>query len=155
MINGWIKDCTIDHGNACQVHAKWLPTRLLALEPLRLIETADGGIEYVSPRYAALSYARGDASCIMAVQTSTENLMERKEGIDLTELPRAFRDAVAVCQALGIPYLWIDALCIVDDGEDRNRELLTMHKIFGQAEVTIAAYVTSHILLQPAQFLTR
>ncbi|KAK4041532.1 heterokaryon incompatibility protein-domain-containing protein [Parachaetomium inaequale] len=137
MIKGWIKDCTANHANACQVNTPWTPTRLLALDPLRLVETAE--VDDDAHRYAALSYARGNAPPDSAVQTSAENLDERKEGIDLAELPRTFRDAVAVCRALGIRYLWIDALCILDDTEDWDREVAMMHKIFGHAELTIAA----------------
>jgi hypothetical protein len=138
-IKGWISDCTANHANACQVNTRWTPTRLLALDPPRLVEMAE--VDDHDHRYAALSYARGNAPPDPAVRTSAENLDERKEGIDLAELPRTFRDAVAACRALGIGYLWIDALCILDDAEDRDREVSMMHKIFGHAELTIAAYV--------------
>ncbi|KAK4118140.1 HET-domain-containing protein [Parathielavia appendiculata] len=138
LIKGWINGCAANHGNACQGDARWTPTRLLALDPLRLMETASIAAED-DHRYAALSYTRGNDWPDTAVQTSSENLDDRKEGIDLADLPRAFRDAIAVCQALGIRYLWIDALCILDDTEDWKREVVMMHKTFGHSEVTIAA----------------
>ncbi|KAK4133944.1 HET-domain-containing protein [Trichocladium antarcticum] len=140
LIRGWTLDCKANHANACQVNTPWTPTRLLAVEPLRLVETADGGMQMQDDqRYAALSYARGSDLSDLGVQTSAENVEERKEAVDLADLPRAFRDAVAVCQALGIGHLWIDALCVLDDDEDRDREAAMMHKVFGQAEITIAA----------------
>ena len=37
--------------------------------------------------------------------------------IEVSGLPKSFRDAVSVCLHLGIPYLWIDSLCIVQDDE--------------------------------------
>lgn len=140
MVKGWINGCAENHGNACQVNARWAPTRLLALDSLRLVETANAGLEDDGHQYAALSYARGNTSPDMAVQSSLENLEERRQGINLAELPRTFREAVVVCRALGVRYLWIDALCILDDTEDRNREIALMHKTFGHAEITIAAY---------------
>lgn len=142
LIKGWIDGCKTNHGNACQVKSEWMPTRLLALDSLRLVETADGGVQDEDRRYAALSYTRGTASSDAAIRTTLENLEERKGGMDLAELPRTFRDAIVACQALGIPFLWIDALCIVDDSEDRNREVALMSKTFGNAEVTLAAYVS-------------
>ncbi|KAK4095820.1 HET-domain-containing protein [Parathielavia hyrcaniae] len=138
LIKGWIEGCGANHGHACQEHARWTPTRLLALHPLRLVERVSNVAED-DLRYAALSYTRGDAWPDTAVQTSPENLDDRKGGIDLADLPRTFRDAVSVCQSLGIRYLWIDTLCILDDAEDWKREVLTMHKNFGHAEITIAA----------------
>jgi len=140
LIKGWIDGCTANHANACQTKGQWMPTRLLAVDSLRLVETADGGVQD-DRRYAALSYTRGTASSDAAVRTTLESLEERKEGMDLAELPRTFRDAVAACRALEIPFLWIDALCIMDDAEDRSREVALLPKTFGNAEVTIAACV--------------
>ena len=106
---------------------------------MRLVETADGGLEADDRRYAVLSYARGTALSDAVIRTTPENLEERREGLDLAELPRAFRDAVSACQALGIPFLWVDALCIMEDPEDRNREVALLPRTFGNAEVTFTA----------------
>ena len=130
LIKGWIGSCTTNHGNACQTKSQWMPTRLLAVDSLRLVETADGGIQGDDNRYAALSYTRGTAPSAAAIRTTLENWEERKEGMDLAELPRTFRDAVLTCRALGIPFLWIDALCIMDAAEDRDREVALIRKSF-------------------------
>jgi hypothetical protein len=139
MVKRWIGGCEANHGSACQAGRRWRPARLLDVDALRLVETASNPTED-DLQYAALSYTRGNAwSGLAAVQTSTDNLEERKEGIELADLPRTFRDAVAVCRALGIWYLWIDTLCILNDAEDLKREASMMHKTFGHAQVTIAA----------------
>jgi len=151
LIKGWIDGCMTNHGNACQAINQWMPTRLLAVNPLRLVETADGSVQDDDRRYAALSYTRGTASSDAAMRTTLENCEERKEGMDLAELPRAFRDAVFACRALGIPFLWIDALCIMDAAEDRNREVALMPKTFGNAQVTFTAYVHSEPSPLPPQ----
>lgn len=55
-------------------------------------------------------------------------------------LPQTFRDAVAVTRRLGIPYLWIDSLCIIQDSpDDWAAESARMAYIYENAFVTIAA----------------
>lgn len=50
------------------------------------------------------------------------------------------RDAIVITKQLSIPYLWIDSLCIFqDDIVDWNRQCIDMDKIYGHAEITIAA----------------
>jgi Heterokaryon incompatibility protein (HET) len=50
------------------------------------------------------------------------------------------RDAVTITRSIGIQYLWIDALCIIqDDHEDWEREALKMAQAYTQSFITIAA----------------
>lgn len=49
-------------------------------------------------------------------------------------------DAVTVCRSLGIRYLWMDALCILQDNKaDWEKESSTMSRIYSEAFVTICA----------------
>lgn len=55
-------------------------------------------------------------------------------------LPELFRDAARVTKRLGLQYLWIDALWIVQDSaEDWTAEASKMAEIYGNAYLTIAA----------------
>lgn len=55
-------------------------------------------------------------------------------------MPQSFQDAVTISRELGVRYLWIDSLCIVqDDEEDWKREAAKMASIFHGAYLTIAA----------------
>jgi hypothetical protein len=53
-------------------------------------------------------------------------------------------DAVFVTRNLQIRYLWIDALCIIqDDPVDWEREALSMSEVYAQSAITIAATSSS------------
>ncbi|KAF4545434.1 Het domain-containing protein [Lasiodiplodia theobromae] len=72
--------------------------------------------------------------------TTTANLAERKRHIDFSSLPQSFQDAVVITQALGIHYLWIDALCIIQDSTaDWEVESAQMSAIYENAHLTVAA----------------
>jgi hypothetical protein len=63
-------------------------------------------------RYATLSHCWGRSTLAM---TTLENLQKHIDSIPLDILPKTFRDAIVVCRQLGIQYLWIDRLCIVQN----------------------------------------
>ena len=61
-------------------------------------------------------------------------------GIPVATLPRTIQDAIRVCGEIGLCYLWVDALCIVqDDAEDWRTESSHMAEIYGNSIVTLAA----------------
>lgn len=58
----------------------------------------------------------------------------------IKDLPETIADAVFVCQSLGIAYLWVDALCIIqDDGQDKVEQIGQMHQIYSQSIIAIVA----------------
>ncbi|KAJ4865530.1 heterokaryon incompatibility protein (HET) domain-containing protein [Trichoderma breve] len=63
-----------------------------------------------------------------------------KKNIPYRALPKTFQDAVTVTRALGVPYLWIDSLCIIqEDEKDWETEAIRMEEVFSFAYCTIAA----------------
>ena len=55
-------------------------------------------------------------------------------------LPQSLQDAVEVVRKLKIRYLWIDALCILQDGKrDWHRESGMMASVYQNAFIAIAA----------------
>jgi Heterokaryon incompatibility protein (HET) len=61
-------------------------------------------------------------------------------GIPLSSLPKTFLDAIVVTKALGLRYLWIDSLCIIQDNEDDwLAESKTMGTLYERAVITLAA----------------
>ncbi|OBS29682.1 hypothetical protein FPOA_03622 [Fusarium poae] len=92
-------------------------------------------------RYIALSHPWGNGNDHDHFCTTKENLDSRlSAGIYVENLPSTFRHAVEVTRALGVPYLWIDSLCIVQgpDG-DFDTEAKRMEAVFSSAYCVIAA----------------
>ncbi len=68
------------------------------------------------------------------------NHQSLKEKIPIKELPKTFQDAMEIAKKLGIEYLWIDSLCIIQDSpEDWRREASLMRDIFENCLCCIAA----------------
>lgn len=94
--------------------------------------------------YVALSHCWGDLSVEekKAHCTTQDNIGQRLKGFNLSALPKTFQDAVEVTRELGILYLWIDSLCIIqygDSGKDWQSESARMESVFSQAYCIIAA----------------
>lgn len=90
--------------------------------------------------YAALSYCWGGNSTLT---TTTKTLKEHEAGLDLLGLHRVFQDAISVASSLGLAYIWIDALCIVqDDLSEWAHEAAQMANVFSntfpEAEILLA-----------------
>jgi hypothetical protein len=88
-------------------------------------------------KYTVLSHRWGKARKVKMVE---KNLKEFTRSLPINELPLTFKDAIQVTRSLGIEYLWIDSLCIIqDDPVDWEREAAQMGSIFERACCTIAA----------------
>ncbi|KAI4201731.1 MAG: hypothetical protein LQ350_003085 [Teloschistes chrysophthalmus] len=63
-----------------------------------------------------------------------------RRGIPLSGLPRTFQDAIFVTRKLGVRFLWIDSLCIIQNSPaDWDEESEKMRYVYGDAYVTLAA----------------
>ena len=103
--------------------------------------------ERKSNHYIALSHRWGGLTEAQKMFcTSTKNLEDRRQAFHVSELPKTFRDAVKVVRAMGLKYLWIDSLCIIqsgDDGQDWKVEVTRMENVFSEAYCVIAATAAS------------
>ena len=71
--------------------------------------------------------------------TTRANFRQFYKGINET-LPVSFEDAIHITRHLGVDFLWIDSLCIVQDDEaDWLEEASKMGSIFANSYCTIAA----------------
>jgi hypothetical protein len=88
--------------------------------PTRVLDVGSEGDEKVYLReskslsvggsYTILSHCWGTTHPLI---TTSSNLNDRKNGICYEGLPATFKDAVTVTRLLGLKYLWIDSLCIL------------------------------------------
>ena len=115
-----------------------LPTRVLDLgenpgkDSIRLYETNKS-----FGRYATLSHCWG---LVGPLTTTRDTRPQRLQGIALNDLPNTFRDAVLVTRKLGIRYLWIDSLCILQgDKTDWETESGRMADVYSNAYINLAA----------------
>jgi hypothetical protein len=141
QISQWLETCTSIHPQ-CRPN---LPAPYIELRMLHLSDSSETeapgirlaeGIE-ITERFAALSHCWGGVNHIMTTKSS---LAERKDGISLSTLPKTFQDAVAICRFLGIKYLWIDSLCIIQDDEmDWEEESHKMGSVYHYAHLVISA----------------
>lgn len=87
--------------------------------------------------YIALSHCWGGNS---HVQTTITTLPVYVSKIDVNILPKTFADAIQTTRQLGVRYLWVDSLCIVQDSRiDWEREASHMGAYYRHALVTISA----------------
>jgi hypothetical protein len=92
-------------------------------------------------KYAALSYCWGSAEDSQRqTRTTVDTLPQRVAGLQDAEMTTVLRDAVRATRALSVPYLWIDALCILQGSNfDWEQNCRDMDKIYGSAYVTLCA----------------
>ena len=113
-----------------------LPTRVVdCTNPERPRLYVTGGD--VRGSYVALSYAWGEDQ---PNKTKRDNVDIYSQEINIDLLPQTTRDAIWATHAFGEKYLWIDALCIVQDSkEDKRREIAKIPSTFADASFTIIA----------------
>jgi hypothetical protein len=77
-------------------------------------------------------------------KTTLTTIDERQKGFKKDELSALFRDAIELTRRYGLRYLWIDALCIIQDSpDDWNQESSKMHRIYSDACLNISAAVST------------
>ncbi|KAH6972470.1 heterokaryon incompatibility protein [Ilyonectria sp. MPI-CAGE-AT-0026] len=145
LAKNWITDCAANHQqcNKATPGKGWYPTRLLELgspdrpgRHWRLIETNHVAVE--GP-YITLSHCWGSAECM---KLTTDNYASMLLGMPSTLLPQLYQDALHVAFNLGIRYLWIDSLCIIQTGDelaDWRHEVALMSEVYTNSFCNISA----------------
>lgn len=93
--------------------------------------------------YITLSYIWGGPQPL----TTTQNIATYVTyGLEILDFPKTIREAIVATSGLGIRYLWIDALCILQDSnEDRLRQIRMMAKIYRNSFLALIAACGSSV----------
>lgn len=139
----WLGGCR-EHETCSDPHReRALPTRIIDVSPAgcqqpRLRES--GG---AWGAYATLSYCWGGTPFQTLNGSNYEQFLE---GLNMDELPATIRDAIITTRNLGLQYIWIDSLCILQDSEeDTEKEIMRMKDIYADSAVTIVAAAASDV----------
>ncbi|KAF5591780.1 tol [Fusarium pseudoanthophilum] len=140
-VREWLDRCQKYHKDCkLQRTPTWNPTRLLyvcntqAALQVRLVEGRElpDGTEYLT-----LSHCLGVGNTL---QLTRSNIEAFKSSIPVDELSRVFIDACNTTKRLSREYLWIDALCIIqDDPTDWQHEVGCMASIYGNSWLNLSA----------------
>ena len=131
----WVARCDSNDAK-CKVQETALPTRVLDVRDSQNIKLCETGGR--PGAYTALSHCWGAPN--KTFLTTHETIADMKAGFSIEQAPATFRDAIVVTRCLGIRYLWIDSLCIIQhDTADWSREAARMGSLYANAYLTIAA----------------
>jgi hypothetical protein len=136
-----LRDCVSNHKD-CHVSVG----RTAALD-IFVIDTMVMNVIKISTSvpYFALSYVWGGAETFQLMKDNMKSMAEPNSlHKHWKEIPRVIQQAIKLVRELSIfgekRYLWVDALCIIqDDSSFKHSQIAQMDVIYGQAVMTIAA----------------
>ena len=144
----WLKLCKGDHERCKDMEknqdGSYCPPRLLDIgnsqsQSCRLIVTQHNtSIDSVS--YVALSHCWGENPSFLTLRS--DNIEDLRREIQLEALPRSFVDSILACRHLGFRYLWIDSLCILQEGPGSEKDwqfhATEMDRIYANCTLNVA-----------------
>lgn len=145
----WLHECETDHAVWNPEIAfgtrrpKILPTRLLDVgtessPTTKLINLNEGP---AGADYFTLSHCWGGK---VPIKLTSDCLYEFQTAIPFPSLPRTFQEAIYITRLLKTRYLWIDAMCIIQDSEkDWLHESSIMGQVYANSRLTLAATASS------------
>jgi hypothetical protein len=141
LLKRWLHTCANEHQDICE-KVWWRDNGEILPKSVRVVDVVLMAIVPIPPtcRYVALSYVWGGPGD--AYWTTMANLKQRSisGGLDISMMPGTISDTIQLVRQLGERYLWIDALCIVqDDLDDKAVQIGVMELIYGSSAFTIIA----------------
>lgn len=164
IAKGWLENCCRRHAQCHRLNTKkskrwkmWiklrksekpnssnlqLPARLLEIgaptfDRVRLWFPSKNTSLLQTVSYMTLSHCWGSAQFLTLTQSSLPRL---EAGIFTSELPKSFQDAIHITRELGVRFLWIDSLCILQDSvSDWQQEAALMADVYRGSLCNIAA----------------
>jgi hypothetical protein len=145
-VRRWMSVCANDHGDDCNPSWSQMSSPgpiIPGLQFLRLIDVvSECLVEIQSPcRYLALSYVWGGVPNFRLTTSNKSSLMQTGTLRNIRDkLPRTIRQAIDLVKAIKERFLWIDALCLMqNDQMDMQNGVGVMDLIYERAIMTIVA----------------
>lgn len=136
LMAGWLNRCDEQHE-----HGPATFSSKRELKDLRLIDVHNQCIikSNTDTRYAALSYTWGSRKqyCLTKQNVHMLETIGSLSGAKPV-LRTILVDSMKVCTALGIRYIWVDSLCIIQDDEaSKHTQIQNMDVIYAKAYITL------------------
>jgi hypothetical protein len=138
----WLDQCDRTHSKCHRTAQRsWRPTRLIDVgtpdRPCLHLAVTDNNFPVLPCTYTTLSHCWGE---IMIKRLTKDELASMIKGFHGADLPKTFQDAIAITRRLGVRFLWIDSLCIIQDSEeDWAKESSMMGNVYQNGICNIAA----------------
>jgi hypothetical protein len=138
----WVKRCTKTHYLCNEGREEmWMPTRLLEISNVSgdlSVHLRDHS-QLQCSRYLTLSHCWGPTGT-QNLQLTTASFNSLCSGIAVCSLKPTFQDMAHLTWQLGVRFLWIDCLCIIqDDNEDWKTESALMGKVYANSWLNVSA----------------
>jgi hypothetical protein len=137
-LRSWLNKCSEGH-RECKTRDK--PSKPLPKD-FRLIDVKRGCIVRAEsdPTYCALSYVWGSGNQLTLRKGNLTELEKEHALFNNELLPKTITDAIKLCREISQNYLWVDCLCILQDGEEDNHsQIASMDAVYNLAFLTIVA----------------
>jgi hypothetical protein len=137
----WLERCKKKHSDTCGTRENAIKSvlprdfRVIDLEDHCIVSMPNDG------QYLALSYVWGPAGITSAwLSKSNMSKLRTKRGLDTLQLPRTIKEAMEFTSQLNFRYLWVDALCVIQDplGLDEH-QIRAMDAICHCSQMTVVA----------------
>lgn len=137
LVLSWIQQCREKHDMCSRRRKTPYPSTLI------LIDTLDMRLVAVEPDarlpYLALSYVWGNKPQPVLTKAA-KGQWTAERGLQGLGIPRTILDSIHLAKLIEYRYLWVDALCIVqDDNSVRHQQIAQMYDIYQHADMTIVA----------------
>ena len=146
LVKYWLRYCETRHKDICGAlpwhsEGEVLPSfRVIDVETYTLV------VAPTDCRYCALSYVWGPAHPNVGEVFKTTSKNKKKisqpgglQGLS-EKMSKTVLDAIRLVGAIGVKFLWVDAICIIqDDKHDMDSQIEHMNDIYSHAVLTIVA----------------
>ena len=160
-VRDWMQICVDEHGQSCTLKPaqvdrtqqasmerpkhQGFPLIRDSINIIRLIDVHRHSIRELHNlkldeiKFMALSYVWGSNSTVRLANANRTALQKSASLRDLN-LQRTIADSIRLVDELGLKYLWVDALCIIqDDAKDQSYQIGKIATIYSAAFLTIVA----------------